>query len=219
MTRPQPRRILAIAATNVLLTLGLLVLLEGGTRLLVDRDAAPLFDDPELYVRNRPYVDPHPTRGFALRPGFRSDTTRINAAGFRGAELPADIERRFVILALGESTTFGWRVGEDETYPHHLQQILDEAGFGDAVYVVNAGTPSYTLLQALLYLRELLPRMEPDLVIAHVVWNDVWFSSIPNWYPELLVHRAPPEWRRVLHRHSALFRLIAYATTAKRSTS
>jgi lysophospholipase L1-like esterase len=113
----------------------------------------------------------------------------------------------FKILTLGESTTFGWNAGEKDTYPAQLQAYLQEAGI-DSVCVINAGVPSYTSLQVLIYLKELLPRIKPDLVIVNIMWNDIWYSSLRNWFPEILVLRRPSAWRRFLLKHSGLYVLL-----------
>jgi lysophospholipase L1-like esterase len=207
---PQPlRRILAIAAVNLAAVLALLLALEGAARWLGAADARPFFYDPELHTAGRPFVMEHPTRGFALRPGFESAAIRVNRDGFRGHELPGDLDGRFVVLALGDSTVFGWGVRDDESWPALLQEELEAAGVAPRPLVVNAGVPSYTSRQVLLYLEELLPRLDPDLVLVGVLWNDLWFSSLDPWYPEVLVLRRPHGWRRTLSQYSALFRWIA----------
>lgn len=205
------RRWITVLAGNALLVLLLLGLLEGAARVLADPAPRPLFDVPGLWVRGRSFVQPHPVRGFALRPGFEDPLYRINAAGFRGPELPEPLRPGSVILAVGDSTTFGWNVRDDETWPHGLQRYLAASGLEQRVLVVNAGVPSYTSSQVRLYLEELLPRLEPDVVLVGVLWNDVWFSSLDPWFPEALIHRQPAAWRRLLHAHSALFRRLATA--------
>jgi lysophospholipase L1-like esterase len=50
-------------------------------------------------------------------------------------------------------------------------------------------------------------------VIVSVLWNDLWYSMVDGWYPELLVFRQPDAWRRLLMDHSGLFRAIALRRT------
>ena len=76
--------------------------------------------------------------------------------------------------------------------------------------MVNAGVPSYSSSQVRLYVEEILARRRanPDLVLVSVQWNDVWYSALPNWYPELLVYQQPAKWRMFLIVNSHLMRRI-----------
>ena len=76
--------------------------------------------------------------------------------------------------------------------------------------MVNAGVPSYSSSQVRLYVEEILARRRanPDLVLVSVQWNDVWYSALPNWYPELLVYQQPAKWRMFLILNSHLMRRI-----------
>jgi lysophospholipase L1-like esterase len=178
-------------------------------RLAAPRDLHAVFDDPQVFVRRRPYIVPHALRGFALRPGYEGDGLHVNAAGLRGTELPVDLAARDVVLAVGESSTFGWRVGDDETYPAHLQHIFDRMLRPRPLHVLNAGVPSYTSPQVAAYLQELLPRYRPRIVLASVLWNDALFACMPNWMPDYLIHQRPAAWRRFLLQHSGLYRALA----------
>ena len=198
------KQILIILGWNFLILLVLISVVDIGARLFIRGRSYIPFDDPELFVSNRPCIIDHQTRGFALQPNFSGASVRINSDGFRGSELPATFQSMYRVLVIGESTTFGWKVGDNDTYPHQLQTYLHRAG-ADSVCVVNAGVPSYTSLQALICVRELLPRIKPHLVIVNVMWNDIWYSSHDFWFPEMLVLRRPSAWRRFLLRHSGLY--------------
>jgi lysophospholipase L1-like esterase len=173
---------------------------------------APLFDDPTLRLRNRPFVEPDDELGFRLTPGFSQPELNIDDDGFRVTSSPGSpIDR--IVVALGDSTTFGWSVADHETYPAQLASMLSDAMPLHRVRVINAGVPSYTSEQVERYLRELLRRTRPDEIVVSVLWNDVWFSTVQNWYPELLVFAQPSPWRKFLNENSALFR---WATQARR---
>jgi len=94
---------------------------------------------------------------------------RTNAEGMRGPALRDDGSRR--ILALGDSCTWGWGVGQDESYPAVLQDLL-----GPGYQVINAGVPGYTSYQGLVALRGKGLALQPAIVIAGFGWND----SIPS---------------------------------------
>lgn len=187
----------------MLVFVALLAALELGARLFFPRDLRAVFNDPGMFVRGRPFVLPHPVRGFALAPGFQNENYRINRAGFRGAELPRDWQNRARVLALGASSTFGWRVRDDESWPAQLQALLQERAL-----VINAAVPSYTSGQARLYLDELLDSVHPSVVLVDAMWNDALFACIDNWMPELLVRQQPAHWRQVLLRRSGLYRAL-----------
>jgi lysophospholipase L1-like esterase len=61
---------------------------------------------------------------------------RVNADGFRGAELPAPGEADIVVV--GDSQVFGLGVEEGETFSARLQEHV-----GKGSVVVNAGVPTY----------------------------------------------------------------------------
>lgn len=196
---------LGVIGVNLLVLLGLAATLEGAARLLLAADARPLFADSEVRTRGRPFVEPHPTRGFALKPGFADDLYQVDGEGFRKGP-PAPAEAPTWIL-LGESTTFGWGVAGTDTYPAQLQALL--AAQGRQVRVINAGVPSYSSSQVLRYLEELLASgRKPDRVLINIMWNDVWYSTVLNWYPQLLIYQQPPSWLSALLNHSVLLRRI-----------
>ena len=198
------RSVLSLVSINLLVFAALLVLLEGGARLLESDGARPLFAEPDLRTRGRPFVEPHPSRGFALRPGYADDTYAIDDDGFRVAIPPP--EDRPILLTLGESTTFGWGVANADTYPAELQRLLHESG--RHLRVVNGGVPSYSSTQVLRYLEEVLDSAPPAAVLISILWNDIWYSTVLNWYPEILVYQKPPLWQVALIQHSALMRML-----------
>jgi len=210
---PRPRRRtrawIRLVLVNAAVFAAVLVVAEGAARWLAPRDLSGVFGDPQTFLRNRPYIVPHPQRGFALRPGYAEGELHINAAGLRGPELPAAFEGRPIVLAVGESSTFGWRVGDLDTYPARLQHLLDRVPRHVPPLVLNAGVPSYTSPQVLAYLHELLPRYRPRVVLVTVLWNDALFACLPHWMPDYLVHQQPLGWRRFLLRHSGVYRALA----------
>lgn len=204
---PAKRRLGVVLVVNFVVFLMLLGVFEIGARVFFPRDLGAVFDDPDMFVRGRPFVHRHPERGFALVAGFDGPTCRVNSAGFRGSELPPDLDRRVRILALGESSTFGWRVGDSETWPAQLQEGLGR----DGVTVINAGVPSYTSAQVRLYLQALLETLSPDIVLVCIGWNDALYACVDNWMPEILVRQQPARWRQILLRGSGLYRALVLA--------
>jgi hypothetical protein len=85
---------------------------------------------------------------------------------------------------VGDSFTFGWGVAEGERYGELLQAAL--ADHSRPVVFLNAGHWSYTLDQELLLMRELVPRLRPQLVLQ---------GLYPPGLLPLLAHR----WERDAH--------------------
>ena len=198
------RRVAAIVLANIGVFVLLWLGLEAGARRFFPRDVHAIFDDRRL--RTRPFAIPDAVRGFALRPGYAQDDTHVNSEGFRGPEFPPDLSARKVVLTIGESTTFGWGVADSECSPARLQRQLDRVEPG--IYVINAGVPSYTSPQVLLYLEQLLPRYRPAAVVVNILWNDAIYSCLGNWMPEYLVHQQASPWQRFLLAHSAVYRAL-----------
>lgn len=79
-------------------------------------------------------------------------------------------DARPVILAVGESTTAGYGVPRDQSYPAQLQQLLDANGY--CYRVVNHGKSGSTVAMALGSLdRGLL--LQPEIVLIAIGGNDV----------------------------------------------
>jgi hypothetical protein len=99
---------------------------------------------------------------------FRTVTWGINSHGFRGE--PHD-SHKHVILFLGSSVTFGWGVRSDDCFPALLREKLTHEGYG-GWDVVNAGVPGYSSYQSLVYLKQILDRWQPEVVIVESGIND-----------------------------------------------
>lgn len=76
----------------------------------------------------------------------------------------------FRILTLGCSTTFGWGVADEESYPARLEAVL--TGEGHPVEVVNGGQPGHSSFQGLWFWDKVLHRYQPDLVVFGYIVQD-----------------------------------------------
>ncbi len=101
-----------------------------------------------------------------------------NEQGLRNPPL-ASGETRTRILAIGDSTTFGLGVSNDETWPAQLEKRLNAAAGKPQFEVLNAGIPGVSSFQGLVYLDKIGFGFEPALVIACFGHNDfdTWFSK------------------------------------------
>jgi lysophospholipase L1-like esterase len=203
------KRLPGLVAINLAVTLALWLCLEVVFGFLVQGRVSLLSKVQFKTMTSRDYIIADNEKGYRLQANFSSDDVHTNSEGFRGKELPKDFTKKRLILALGESTTFGWCVADHVTYPHHLEHILNARSAGREFVVVNAGVPSYSSRQVLLYLEQLLARFHPDLVLVSLLWNDLFYSSIEEWTPECLVPAYPSRLHQALFRYSRVYRWMA----------
>jgi hypothetical protein len=127
--------------------------------------------DPELGWRNRPG-----TRAKIALAGSTYEVT-INSRGQRGPERgyekPARVKR---VVLLGDSTAWGWGVGDEEMWPRLVERALE-----GRVEIVNLAVPGYGTDQELLMLEREGLKYEPDLVLLAFVHND----AVSNRFPEM----------------------------------
>jgi hypothetical protein len=81
----------------------------------------------------------------------------------------------YKILMIGDSFTYGGEVEHLDTYPTKLEEIL--LGSDQNINVINAGVPGYGPDQELIYLQELIPKLQPNLIIWNIYENDITDSN------------------------------------------
>jgi hypothetical protein len=135
---------------------------------------------PGLHFSVRaPTYRPDPELGYALRPGARLvwgtrefvERDAINADGFRDEPTPAR-DGETLVLAVGDSFTFGHGVQMRESYPKVLQRMLRARG--RSVRVINAGVPGYGMDQTFKLVSHHGAALRPDLVLVGVQCSDVF---------------------------------------------
>ncbi len=127
---------------------------------------------------------------YRLRPGFRTEeayavgsepvvdpgapwTWSINEHGYRGrAHAGGRSAAGARIVFLGDSTTFGMGVNDEETFPACLESLLRKRLGADGIECVNLGVPEYNLHQMAVLAAEALPVLQPDLVVVNVSTDD-----------------------------------------------
>ncbi len=167
-------------AFSLLPLVGLILLAELGCWLAGwDRPSVtvPLIDgsqtqlhtsDDELFWKLLPNLD-------TVNGGVR---IRTNSLGLRDTEIQPKQPEEFRILSLGESTTFGHGVENNQTYSALLQDKLGEAEFDRPIRVINAGVSGYTSFQSLQFLKQSSAGLRPDLVLFYHEINDFLPSSL-----------------------------------------
>lgn len=103
--------------------------------------------------------------------GQGSETAAINSLGFRGPNFEtAKPKGVFRVVCLGESSTFGYRDRDDETYPFLLGRLFADERL--PVEVVNGGFPYYNTGSILSLLRQDILNYQPDLITLYAGFND-----------------------------------------------
>ncbi len=90
----------------------------------------------------------------------------VSQEGMRQQNLGAPPATGPLILALGDSFTEGFAVGNDETWPAHLERITGR-------HVLNAGVRGYGLDQMVLRAERLVPRLKPQTVVLAFIADDI----------------------------------------------
>jgi len=178
------------------------------------------------------FIAPHGELGYRPCPnkvfGYSNGTVATtNAMGYRGPVVAVPKPSgTFRIILLGESTTHGWGVADDETIDAFMRSLLTERYPGLKVDIVNLAFDGYDSRQLLERLRTDGMRLEPDVMIINTGINDVRnarFKNLADPDPRTLIWEdvlrrlreeqargGPTIWTRVKH-YSYLARLPAVA--------
>lgn len=157
------------------------VLIEAALRLAEYRTSTVLHaPDGDLTWWNLPGQ-----RVRTVAPDGRQNDATLNAMGLRGAETTAAKPRGTRrVLCVGDSYTFGWGVGDHESYPARLEAGLRAGPGGSGRYeVLNAGCYGYTILQEEAFLRTKGLGLGPDEVLIGLNRTDL--EELKH-YPETL---------------------------------
>lgn len=111
-----------------------------------------------------------PVLGFAPKPGvfvtWSGITVMIGADGVRGNGQPSPARSRPLVLAVGDSFTYGDQVADSETWPADLERRLKTP-------VINAGVFGYGVGQSYLRAGRLIDSLKPDLLLFGIIPEDI----------------------------------------------
>ena len=151
-------------------------------------------DVHEIVVYNPPGANPP----FHLKPDSHvkliESQIDINSNGFRGRDFAVDKGTNYRIVALGESTTFGFTVtATDRPWSERLEQLIhDRLKLQRPVEVINAGVPAFDLSNNVARLSVDILALKPDMIISYHGLNGFhWLDpSLPSMFGR------PPGYRR-----------------------
>jgi hypothetical protein len=112
----------------------------------------------------------HPARGWTPKPNVKTGTEieyTTNSKGFRSLHEFENDPKRFQVIVVGDSFTFGDEVADSHTWPHLLQEM------DDRLNVMNMAVTGYGIDQMYLTLSEALAEFSPQLVIAGFIGDDL----------------------------------------------
>lgn len=172
------------AMQNALLVLAsllvLLLVLEVGARIYTGNYAFKNVLEDHLRITMARYPTRYDeTLGWVSREGVSEadrwvERITILEGGIRsnGKEsLRLSLQRENPILAVGDSFTFGYEVGDEETWPAILENLTGRP-------VLNGGVIAYGMDQSLLRARKLVEKYQPDTLIYSFIPNDIWRNQI-----------------------------------------
>lgn len=142
--------------------------------LAADRAASWMLPD------RRSVVFPADSR-FSLRTSEFAFQAHVNSLGFRGAE-PSSEGSALRVLAIGDSATYGWGVGDAEAWPTVLERELRRRGV--RVDVANLGRPGAGPDQYARIAEAAVPLLKPDWVIVGLLQGDDLNQSVPPKHDE-----------------------------------
>lgn len=187
----RPSRWLTIAAVAVQVVL---ILLAGeGILRLVGYQPPDLRPRVALFPRFPAFYDPNRDLGWVLKPNldwtgnevaipFRTDALghRVHGPGDApaggGASAPT-VESAATVDCLGDSSTFGFGVAAEQTYPAQLEARLRASTGDPTIRVRNFGVPGYTSYEARLLAER--DRAHAPVTIVWVGFND-HFPALPS---------------------------------------
>jgi lysophospholipase L1-like esterase len=143
-------------------------------------------------------------RGIIFKPNMEAHnkmadfefTAKINSFGFRDREFE-NPKKKFRILAVGNSFTFGLGVDLEEAWPKILERNLQKRGIN--IEIANLGKPGGSICDYAQICEEAIPLLRPDLILIGVsqghdladlgYWHSFIgrFRSIANYlYPNIV---------------------------------
>lgn len=124
-------------------------------------------------------------KGFTY-PNNKYATT--NAEGYRG---PLIDPQKPTVLFLGDSFTFGYAIGDDDTLTNNLRQELEGRNLAD-INIINGGVPGYGVHQMIELYDLRFAAARPKLVVVNIIEGDIFRQpprDDPNYAKKTFVRK------------------------------
>lgn len=174
-TRVRTRRYIFPLIIVVITTVLAIGIVEGAFRWILGPDYAPTIYSPDINLGKKyiPGIESMQV-GFTAFEGVKEPISnrykvRINSMGFRGPEVTGEDRKKFRVVSLGDSCTFGYGEEEEFIYTAVLEKILSQKR---STRVYNLGVTDFTSYQGLLWFREIADVLKPDVVTIAFCHND-----------------------------------------------
>jgi lysophospholipase L1-like esterase len=130
------------------------------------------------------------------RQGGKEIPIHINQYGMRGPDFPFEKGKFRRVAVLGDSTTFGYGVQDDESYAAVLERMLNNRDQPNRYQTLNFGVAGYSTKEEAVVLERKALAFEPDAVIIGYNLND---PDAEHAKEPLYNHFAEPAWWRYFH--------------------
>jgi len=198
------------AFKNIILVAAVLVvcglLLEAMTRLFVD-DGLTYELEMWKYATDVKVRDYRPDMGHKHGPDRNTSLmnvpVRTEAHGFRGPAIDEKAAPGVARIAfVGDSTTMGWGVAEQDTFAHKvIEQLVKQ---GRKVDGFNEGVGNWNTAQELTNFRDTGLKMKPDIIVLTYFINDG--EPMPTYTEESWLDRNSAAWIVLNYRLDSLIR-------------
>ena len=199
------RLLFSLIPILLLLTIGELTVRVAGldapqlmTNPMAEEMAGLFVRDPDLFWSLKPELDIE----------FKGAKVQTNSLGLRSPKMHPKRPNEIRILSLGESSTFGYGVSNDQTYTSLLPKLLQDHAPTRVITAFNAGVPAWSSFQSLKFLELRGAALKPDLVIFYHELNDYIPTSLrDSSNTEIGVMKTDPE-LYASRQHSLLRQLV-----------
>jgi lysophospholipase L1-like esterase len=175
------KRTIALGSLAIMLAI---VIVEAGVRAFVD-DGMQYDLEMWKYAKDVKRVAASPALGHEHAPGaaahLMGSDVKINSLRLRDREIPYERTPGVLrILMIGDSVTFGWGVGQEETTSKRLEKLLNDANI--RAEVINAGVGNYNTAMEVEYFLSDGLKYTPDLVVLNYFINDAEPTPVYSRY-------------------------------------
>ena len=180
----------------------LLLITDIGLRIFLPRLGEDIFAYKDTSIESKTWFIFNQEIGYEFKPyavfDFAPDNPyridhkweKLNSQGLRGPEYEVSKpDNTYRILVIGDSCAKGHLMGYKETWEYSLEKYLNLdsnfSGSGIHYEVINAGIGGYVSWQALKRIETRGIRYQPDLVLLLIGANDLLYSTLDYWKPEI----------------------------------